>query len=248
MIWDSLHGVQRSFRQDALRLTAALPLVVIGRRNIPQSGPAVIVMNHYHRPGFQAFWISLAISALTPVEIHWTMTRAWTNDGTPGAGLRARLSPYFLPRLAHLYGFTSMPPMPPRPFEKESRASAVRHILSTARQTPPPILGLAPEGQDNPAGGLMRPHPGVGRLLAHLMGMRFVLVPVGVYEDEQQLILNWGSGFQAVISEGLAPAEIDHRTADQVMQAIASLLPETLRGAYGVQNALKQQTPETGGL
>ncbi len=118
--WAALSGRRRVFRQDALRCTRDLPLAVGGREHIPQTGPVVIVMNHYHRPGFQAFWISLAISSVVPMEVHWTMTGAWTDDGTPGAGWHAWLSPHFLPRLAEVYGFTSMPPMPPRPHEVES--------------------------------------------------------------------------------------------------------------------------------
>lgn len=223
---------QRSFRQDALRLNADLPLRIQGAENIPQAGPALIVMNHYHRPGFQAFWISLAISAVVPAEIHWTMTGAWTNDGTPGAWLRALLSPLFLPRLARLYGFTSMPPMPPRPFETVARAAAVRHLLRAARQKPAPIWGLAPEGQDNLLGGLMRPHPGVGRLMALIAEMGCPIIPVGVFENELHLCLNFGQGFQLAVPPGLTTTELDQCAADQVMRSIARLLPGEQRGCY----------------
>ena len=232
MAWSGMTRNRRSFRQDALHLSTDLPLKVQGIENIPLTGPALIVMNHYHRPGFQAFWISLAISAVVPAEIHWTMTGAWTNDGTPGAWLRALLSPHILPRLARLYGFTSMPPMPPRPFETAAGAASVRHLLGAARQKPAPILGLAPEGQDNPTGGLMRPHPGVGRLLALIAGMGYLFIPVGVVEDDRHLWLNFGSGFHLTIPAGLPPDELDHTAADQVMHSIARLLPGELRGIY----------------
>jgi 1-acyl-sn-glycerol-3-phosphate acyltransferase len=205
---------------------------VEGKEHIPQTGPALIVLNHYHRPGFQAYWFALAISAVTPVEIHWTITGAWTDDGSPGAGWRAWLSPFFLPRLARVYGFTSMPPMPPRPHEVAARAYAVRHLLSTARQIPPPVLALAPEGQDNPAGGLMRPHPGVGRLVSLLAGLGFPVTPVGVSEDDQNLVLNFGHPFHLRRSNGLPPSQRDEQATEQVMRAIAALLPCPLRGEY----------------
>lgn len=131
--WAALCGRRRSFRQDALRLTRRLAFTVHGRENVPSGGPALVVMNHYHRPGFQAYWFTLAISATLPAEAHWTMTEAWTDDGTPGAWWRARLSVHFLPRLAQVYGFTHMPPMPPRPHEVAARAAAVRALIAVAR-------------------------------------------------------------------------------------------------------------------
>jgi hypothetical protein len=160
------------------------------------------------------------------------MTNAWTDDGTPGAKLRALLSPHVLPRLALVYGFTSMPPMPPRPHEAEARAAAVRHLLSVSRRTPPPVLALSPEGQDNPAGGLMRPHPGVGRLLALLDGLGYPFIPVGVAEDEHSLVISFGRSFHLALPSGLAAAQRDRQAADQVKQAIAALLPTALHGEY----------------
>lgn len=216
---------RRSFHADSLIMARSLPLSVLGREYIPQKGPALLVMNHYHRPGFQAFWFGLAISAMTPVEIHWTITGAWTEDGTPVSWLRARISPQILGRIANVYGFTSMPPMPPRQQEVEARAYAVRRLLRAARQTPAPVIGLAPEGQDNPAGGLMRPHPGVGRLLAILNQMGYTLIPVGVYEADQALVLNFGKPFHLSLPKELTADQRDELAADQVMEAIAACLP-----------------------
>lgn len=234
LAWAGLSGGRRSFRGDALRVTSGLALRVTGKEHIPQAGPALIVLNHYHRPGFQAYWFSLAISAITPVEIHWTITGAWTNDGSPGAGWRAWLSRFFLPRLAQVYSFTSMPPMPPRPQEVAARAAAVRHLLNVAHQTPPPVLALAPEGQDNPAGGLMRPHPGVGRLMSILDGLGYPIIPVGISEDDHHLVLNFGQPFHLTLPNGLTPSQRDAQAARQVMRAIAALLPFSLRGEYAV--------------
>jgi len=230
--WTALCGGRRSFRRDALRCTSGLALEVRGAENIPQAGPAVVVVNHYHRPGFGAQWIALAVSSVTPVEIHWAMTGAWTDKGDLGAASRTWVSPFFLPRLARVYGFTSMPPMPPHPHEVGARAEAVRHFLQAARRTPAPILGVSPEGQDNPAGGLMRPHPGVGRMLALLAGMGYSFIPVGVREDAAALLLVFGPPLHLDLPGGRSVEQRDRQTSDRVMEAIAALLPAELRGPY----------------
>lgn len=56
----------RNFHKDARACIENLkpPLQVLGKENIPQQGPCVITVNHYHRPGFGAQWIAFAIAAL----------------------------------------------------------------------------------------------------------------------------------------------------------------------------------------
>src|SRR3990172_12282460 len=48
----------RDFRQDAKACIANInpPLQVSGKENIPQQGPCVLTVNHYHRAGFGAQW------------------------------------------------------------------------------------------------------------------------------------------------------------------------------------------------
>ena len=68
-------GLRRSFREDAIRCIEKLkpPLQVLGQDHIPLNGSCVITVNHYHRPGFGAQWLALAISACVPCEMHWVM-------------------------------------------------------------------------------------------------------------------------------------------------------------------------------
>ena len=56
---------RRDFHQDAKACIENLnpPLNVLGKENIPGHGPCVLTMNHYHREGFGAQWIALAVSA-----------------------------------------------------------------------------------------------------------------------------------------------------------------------------------------
>ncbi len=157
-------------------------LQVTGGEHIPASGPALLTLNHYSRPGFQAYWIALAVSSVVPAEMHWTMTAAWTYNGSAKSYLMEKASRRLFPRLARMYGFTPMPPMPPRPSEARARARAVRQVLAVAKRQPPPLLALAPEGQDTPGGRLGRPPAGAGRFLILLAQLGYPFYPVGVFE------------------------------------------------------------------
>jgi hypothetical protein len=232
VLWSVVRKERRSFRQDATQALALLrfPIRVEGRENIPTCGPAVVVTNHYSRPGFGAWWIALAISAQVPVEMRWSMTSAWTSDVSLASRVMAAISRRLFPRIAGIYSFTAMPPMPPRPFEQAARAKAVRQMLVAARGQPPPVFGISPEGQDTPGGTLMRPHPGVGRFLHHLSGMGYPFHPVGVYEEAEWLCLRFGHPFHLRVPPGLAKDELD-RCASQV-EALAWQLPPSLRGEF----------------
>jgi hypothetical protein len=192
----------------------------------------VILVNHYHRPGFFAAWISLAVSAAVPEELVWVMSAAWTEAETLWTRLKAAASVPLYPRLARVYGFVSMPPMPPRPQETAARARAVRQFLAAARRTPPPLLAVAPEGQDPPGDRLMRPHPGVGRMLARLAEANCRFYPAGVYEEGDTFVVRFGPGYDLALAPGLRPAEIDRQAGDAAMRPIAALLPPGLRGGY----------------
>jgi hypothetical protein len=232
LAWAVLIGGKRNLRRDALACTRRLRVKVLGSEHIPQDGPGVFVLNHYHRPGFSATWIVLAVSAVIPHDLVWVMSAAWTEANTLWTRLQAIASVPLFPRVAQVYNLISMPPMPPRPHETEGRARAVRLILAAARRNPPPLLAISPEGQDSPDGKLMRPPAGVGRMLYKLAqsGCRFY--PVGIYEQGEAVVTNFGPCFQLTLPGGLKPEEIDRLAADKVMSAIALQLPAGLRGIY----------------
>lgn len=228
-----LVGERRSFRQDALRCTRNLHIHLKGGAHIPTHGPGVILVNHYYRPGFFAGWIALAVSTAVPAELTWVMTSAWTAAGTLGSLLKAALSERLFPRLAQVYGFIPMPPMPPRPQDVAARAQAVRRVLSVTSRSPQALIAMAPEGQDSPGGVLMRPHPGVGRLLAHLEAGGMSFHPVGIYEETTALVVHFGAPFRLNLSKGLSTTETDRLSAEIAMCRIAALLPQELRGTFG---------------
>ena len=230
LAFKALFGLQRSFRADALLCVGRLKpsLQVLGKENVPDNGPCIVTVNHYYRPGFGAWWIALAIAATVPVEMHWVVTGELLYLGKLGSPI----SRWALARIAKTYGFTTMPPMPPRPGDVEARAKAVKQVLKLMKQTGNTILGLAPEGADQGDGRLSLPPSGVGRFGLLLAGSGSAFVPVGAYEAEGALCLHFGPAYRLDVPSGLSADEKDRAAAEVMMKNIAVLLPESLRGEF----------------
>lgn len=231
---------QRSFRRDACACVARLrpPLHVEGAQHVPQRGPALLTVNHYARPGFQAWWLALGISSVVPVEVHWVMTAAWTYPDALRSRTLTPLSRWLFGRLARVYGFTPMPPMPTwgtdalDPAELAERAAAVRRVLTWARQTPSPVLALAPEGRDAPGGVLTMPPPGSGRFMLHLANLGFQAVPIGAFERDGMFCLHFGPPYALAVPPDLPAPARDRAACEMVMSHIARQLPDSLRGGF----------------
>ena len=229
---------RRDFHQDAKACIENLnpPLQVLGKENIPQQGPCVLTVNHYHRPGFGAEWIALAIAALVPVNMHWVMTGEFTYPEKWYAPFGAVGSRILLKRIAYIYSFTNMPPMPPRPKDVEARAASVRAVLEYVMHAQDPVLGLAPEGYDppDPDGVLTRPATGLGRfgLLLSKAGLTFT--PVGAYETDGVFHLHFGERYELSVRSDLSadPDRKDECAMRIIMENIARLLPLHLRGEF----------------
>ena len=185
---------RRDFREDAIACIEHLrpPLQVLGTENIPLQGPCVITVNHYYRPGFGAEWLALAISASVPMNVHWIMTGEFMYQEKWYAAIGSIGSRILLRRIAYIYGFTNMPPMPPRPKDVEARARSVRAVLEFVRRTRDPVIGLAPEGHDPFEGILTRPAAGVGRFGLLLARAGLIFMPAGAYEVKGILQLCFG--------------------------------------------------------
>jgi hypothetical protein len=239
-----LFGGRRSFRRDSQLCIERLepPLRVYGAENIPQTGPALITFNHYYRPGFQAWWMALALAAVIPEEMHFVVTGELTYPGKWYAPLGEAGSRWLLRQLSHVYGFTPMPPMPPRPKDVEARARSVRETLTYARKNPHAIIGLAPEGGDNvPTGALTWPASGAGRFISLLAAQRFPIVPMGAYEEAGEFCLSFGAAYRLkaspralsrAVPRELGADEKDRAAAEIVMSTIAAQLPPRLRGPF----------------
>jgi 1-acyl-sn-glycerol-3-phosphate acyltransferase len=216
----------RSLHTDALALTAAakLSLKVQGRTYLPAQGPFLLVTNHYTRPGFGVWWTGLALAATLPMELHWIITAGWT--GSP----LEPLSRWLLRRVAQVYGFTAMPPMPPNPEEEAERAAAVRRVIAYARKGQTAVVAVTPEGRDFPGSRLGQPPPGAGRFLLYLQQILGTIIPAGVYEEDEWVCLNFEPPFKLHLPLGLSHGEQDLLASRQVMDHIAALLPLQLKG------------------
>jgi hypothetical protein len=229
-----------TFRPIALLLAHTLqPSAVVDTSAVgaffAQMGPkhaaksALITVNHYSAPDFGAWWFVILISSSAPVDIHWVVTSGWTNSGW-----LTGLTHWLFPRGAHLLGFTSMPTMPPDPCQVQLRAAAIRSVLNYASHTPGAVIGMAPEGGDKLGGVLGELYPGVGRFLYLISQSCPNIIPVGVWKEQGCIRVSFGSPYQLEVIPGLSPQAIDQRVGGIVMRHIALLLPERLRGKYGV--------------
>lgn len=93
------------------------------------------------------------------------------------------------------------------------------------------MVGLAPEGEDSPSGGLKRPPPGARRFIALLGLEKLQLLPAGLYDAGRRLHLSLGE-LRPIPQPVGAAQHRDRETADFVMQAIAGCLPASMRGEY----------------
>ena len=227
-----LVGRRRDFLTDACRLVAQLqpPPIVDGIVPDLTGSGWLVIANHLHSETFRAWWIALSVTAALQTRLHWIMTGAWVYpDGWQSLTLEPAMH-WVLTRLAKVYGFTSMPPMPPRPWEVQARARAVLAAVRFAGANPAASIGLVPEGGDTADGALMRPPPGVGRFISLLTQTRRRILPVGMFELDGRLHLNLGAAFDL---DPVSGKDRDQRAAEACMRAIAECIPEGLRGAYG---------------
>ena len=235
LVWSVLALRRRSFATDStLAVTGVNPqLHIVGADQIPTFGPCLIVCNHYGRPGFDTWWLTFSIQAAVAArrgpgadpEIRWVMTAAWTY---PPGSWRGRivtpLTRWTFRRIAQVYGFVTMPPMPPHPSEVEARATAVLKTARLARQAARNggMIGLAPQGGDV-ASPLAPPPDGAGEFIALLAGAGLPVLPVAVAEHGGRLRLAFGPTFAPEI-----PPRRDGRdrlVSEQVMAALGRLLP-----------------------
>jgi 1-acyl-sn-glycerol-3-phosphate acyltransferase len=225
---------RRSFQKDARTAVGLLqpPLEVCGREHIPASGPFLLTINHYGRPGFMAWWLVFSFSATLPVEVHWIMTGAWIFPGKWYEALVDRLTTWLFRQIARVYDFTNMVPIAPFSNEVEGRARSVRHALEHAHRTPQPVIGLAPEGRNHPGAVLGPLPPGVGRFIAKLAPHCQVILPAGIFELDDRPCLQFGAPYRLDVPVGLSGAALDTHVGQLVMRAIAAQLPESLRGDY----------------
>lgn len=222
----ALAGQRRSFRSDALRLTARLhpPMVVGGARHIPKTGPFLITSNHYSRPGFSTSWIALAISSVVPQEVTWITVTEWVYPGQWREHLLRPLMRLVLTGIRLDYDFLAMPTMVPGYADPLQRADGVRKVLHAVQSNPQTILGLTPEGMDFPGGALGTPPPGAGKFILALNRMRLPILPAAVTETGSRLTLAFGEPYDLNLPSNLPAEEVDAFVSREVMEHITQLM------------------------
>jgi len=217
----------RSFRTHALSSVSLLKpdLQIYGREHIPAHTPYLVMANHYSRPGFQAWWLALAVSACLPCEVHWIITAAWTYPDRFRSIFLTSLTYWLFHKVANVYGFTTMPPMPPDPGQVFQRARAVRNVLEFTRSTQSAVIGLLPEGRDIENENLGHPPAGVGRFIGLICESGYPILPVGVFEESLRLCLRFGPLFSLPTPTKLSKDEFDSFVINLAMNKISELLP-----------------------
>lgn len=225
-----LRRERRAFSKDAQACVPRLrpPLQVCGSENIPSTGPFLLTVNHYTRPGFQAWWLALAISATVPAEVNWVVTSEWTYPDRFRKRFVTPATRWVFHKVAAIYGFTPMPPMPPDPGQVVARAQAVRQVLAYVRREQNPVIGLAPEGRDFESGKLGIPPPGAGRFIFHLSKLGLNILPVGAHESGEGFYLRFGPPYTLDVPNDLPSSQSDQLVSRIVMDKIAKLLPSHL--------------------
>jgi hypothetical protein len=154
------------------------------------------------------------------------MAGAWTYPDSPWRKRVVTPATWWaFRRVARVYGFVTMPPMPPDPSQVEARAAAVRATLRLAKALAPVggMIGLSPEGQAVPEAHVQEPPPGVGEFVALLVRAGLPVLPVGVHDTAGHLRLSFGPAFLPEIP--VDRRERDRTVARQVMDAIGRQLP-----------------------
>jgi len=234
----------RSFHQDASKLATLIDFKVYGQLQMPTRGSILLTPNHYYRPGYGIWNVIIALSAAVTPEIHWITTSMLTYPGQRRGVFLRPLSHFFLEEAARIYSFTTMPPMPPDPSQVEERALAVRKVIASVNKSASPlIIGLSPEGQDFTNGQLGWPPSGSGRFIFHLIKKGFWIVPVGVFEENGCLALNFGPPYQPQVANNLAAHEIDYEIGRVVMSHLAGLVPLEMRGNFSPASAYSPAIP-----
>ncbi len=233
----------RSFARDGRTVMAANPhpLRIEGLERVPRRGPFILVMNHYNRRGLRpqicAFIVSATLADVRPAEpeISWLFAAELERFIYAPLPVPRWLMRRLFRRAARVYDLVAMPREWRSPL---ARAAALRHI---ARKLESAAIGLTPE-----AGGpgiLREPPAGSGLLLLSLNRRGAPLLPVGIHEEDDTLVVRFGEPLHLAPPAADSTEEQDRLAIRAVMVAIGRLLPELYQGAYRAAIAAGRSLP-----
>lgn len=228
---DLLLGRRRSLLRDCetfLR-TNPYPRRVEGTEHVPASPPFVIVANHYGRAGLKPYHSGMvltgALAQARPAVSHvrFVITSEWFGRRLGPVPIPPAVYRWTFRRVAKLYGSAIMPR---RTGEVAARAAVLRGIVRALRHE---VVGLMPEAGGS--GTLRAPLDGSGLFIASLAKRGIPIVPAGLWEDGDTLVVSFGPPL-TLTPVGEDRQGQDRTSAEQVMVAIGRLLPERQWGVY----------------
>jgi 1-acyl-sn-glycerol-3-phosphate acyltransferase len=242
-LYEVLRGQPRGLSPLGARLRACMPTPprVIDTQYIPPDTPFVLIFNHYESSRVAAWWAPLLIAqevrgvrTAPPYEVRFVMTEEWWYPGGVGRAVKQPLTHRFFARVAQVYGSVTVPPILEGNLTRGQGAASVRRALELTRGAHPQIVGVAPEGRTGADTKLSEPPPGAGLFLLLLTHETIPLLPVAIFESEHSLTCRFGAPFPLQVERSRDKDERDRAASTLVMQMLARLLPEEMRGSYQV--------------
>jgi hypothetical protein len=201
-----------------------------GLENVPSEGPFVLVTNHYARRGLRtyhcAMFITTVIAERRPLSpaIRWVITSEWYGYRIGPIPIPLWLIRWVFRRVGKVYGLLVMPRQASRAV---GRAAVLRRIARIAQRE---SIGVTPEAGGS--GILREPLEGSGLFLQALSERGLPLVPTGVWEEDDTLMVRFGEPLAPSVAKKGSRQEQDRRAREQVMVAVGRLLPPAYWGYY----------------
>jgi 1-acyl-sn-glycerol-3-phosphate acyltransferase len=201
-----------------------------GLENVPSEGPFVLVTNHYARRGLRtyhcAMFITTVIAERRPLSpaIRWVITSEWYGYRIGPIPIPVWLIRWTFRQVGKVYGLLVMPRQASRAV---GRAAVLRRIARIAQRE---SIGVTPEAGGS--GILREPLEGSGLFLQALSERGLPLVPTGVWEEDDTLMVRFGEPLALSVAKEGSRQEQDRRAREQVMVAVGRLLPQAYWGHY----------------
>ena len=229
-----LFNRRRAIAGDAERELARYRLApqAIDDHLVPAQGPFITVINHYERPGLRMWWsvlfVSLLLARRGAPPTRWMMTDRFHGYRVLGVPVPDALISGLLHRVARTYGLLLV-----NREEIGPRATMLRRAFRVLHSDGE-CVGIAPEAgnAEGLTGALVPAMPESGTVLAWLSHGEIPILPIGVWEDEEgRLTARFGEPFTLERTRGTDSSDPEALT-DEIMHAVAALLPSEFRGAY----------------